>query len=217
SQDARRDSHASGVGNATGTGAAVARRFAKEGYIVALLARQGKALHRLEDEINTSGGHAIAFPLLSYSRGDISSTWISLREKLPAPDYSIRAAVFNAGQTVFKPFLEITPEEIQNSLEVSVSAAFAFSREAILAFKDNAIEEPIGKRGTLIFTGATASLRGNTMTSLLAAGKFGARGLSQSLAKEFGKDNIHVSNVSPIPFSQATLLQKFNLLFAGHN
>jgi NAD(P)-dependent dehydrogenase (short-subunit alcohol dehydrogenase family) len=100
--------------------------------------------------------------------------------------------VFSAGQTVFKPFLEITPEEIQNSLEVSVSAAFTFSREAILAFKDNTIEEPLGKRGTLIFTGATASLRGNTMTSLLAASKFGARALSQSLAKEFGKDNIHV-------------------------
>ncbi len=115
-----------------------------------------------------------------------------MREKFPNANYSIRAAILNAGQTVFKPFLEITPEEIQNSLEVSVAAAFAFSREAILSFRDNDIEEPLGKRGTLIFTGATASLRGNTQTSLLAAGKFGARALSQSLAKEFGKDNIHV-------------------------
>jgi len=118
-----------------------------------------------------------------------------VREKFPSAKYSIRAAVFNAGQSVFKPFLEITPEEVHNSLEVSIAAAFAFSREAILSFRDNDIEEPLGKRGTLIFTGATASSRGNTQTSLLAAGKFGARALSQSLAKEFGKDNIHVSNV----------------------
>lgn len=147
------------------------------------------------DLISSNGSRSLkaaAFPLLSYSRDDISSTWISVKEKFPNPDYSIRAAVFNAGQSVFKPFLEITPEEIQNSLEVSISAAFAFSREAILTFKDNHIEEPVGKRGMLIFTGATASLRGNTKTSLLAAGKFGARALSQSLAKEFGKDNIHV-------------------------
>ncbi|KAJ3576325.1 hypothetical protein NP233_g497 [Leucocoprinus birnbaumii] len=184
-----------GVGNAAGTGAAVARRFAKEGYTVALLARQGKSLRHLEEEINASGGQAAAFPLLSYSRDDISSTWMSVREMFSMPEYSIRVAVFNAGQTVFKPFLEITPEEVQNSLEVSVSAAFAFSREAILSFKENSLEEPSGKRGTLLFTGATASLRGNTMTSLFAAGKFGARALSQSLAKEFGKDNIHVSNV----------------------
>jgi NAD(P)-dependent dehydrogenase (short-subunit alcohol dehydrogenase family) len=140
---------------------------------------------------------AAAFPLLSYSRDNLSSNWISVREKFSAPEYSIRAAVFNAGQTIFKPFLEITPEEVQNSLEVSVSAAFAFSREAILAFQTNNIEEPLGKRGTLLFTGATASLRGNSMTSLLAAGKFGARALSQSLAKEFGKDDIHVCQSSP--------------------
>ncbi|KAF9448687.1 NAD(P)-binding protein [Macrolepiota fuliginosa MF-IS2] len=171
------------------------RRFSKEGYSTALLARQGKALYYLEDEINCSGGHAAAFPLLSYSHDDVSSTWISVREKFPTPDCNIRAAVFNAGQTVFKPFLEITPEGIQNNLEVSISGAFAFSRQAILAFKDNSIEESLGTRGTLIFTGATASLRGNPMTSLLAAGKFGARALSQSLAKEFGRDNIHVSNV----------------------
>jgi NAD(P)-dependent dehydrogenase (short-subunit alcohol dehydrogenase family) len=75
---------------------------------------------------------------------------------------------------------------------VNVEAGFAFSREAILTFKQNEIEEPKGKRGTLIFTGATASLRGNTTTSVFAAGKFGLRALSQSLAKEFGKENIHV-------------------------
>ena len=135
---------------------------------------------------------ATAFPLLSYSSEDITDTWASVREKYSSPDYNIRAAVVNAGSSIFKPFLDISPEEVKNNLAVSVGAAFAFSRQAILAFKDNTIEEQTGKRGILLFTGATASLRGNTTTSLLSAGKFGARALSQSLAKEFGKDNIHV-------------------------
>ena len=76
-----------------------------------------------------------------------------------------------------------------------MAAAFSFARGAILAFKDNNIEQPNGKRGMLIFTGATASTRGNVISSAYAAGKFGIRALSQSLAKEFGKENIHVAHV----------------------
>lgn len=64
-----------------------------------------------------------------------------------------------------------------------------------MAFKENDIEQPNGKRGALIFTGATAGIRGNVMTSAISAGKHGLRALSQSLAKEFGKENIHVSHV----------------------
>lgn len=94
-----------------------------------------------------------------------------------------------------KPFLEITAEEVQDSLDTNIVAAFAFAKEAILAFKELEIdeEEGKGKRGTLLFTGATASLRGNTTTSAFAAAKFGVRALAQSLAKEFGPQNIHVS------------------------
>jgi len=62
-----------------------------------------------------------------------------------------------------------------------------------VAFKDLELNE-VGKRGTLIFTGATASIRGNVVTSAFAAGKHGLRALSQSLAKEFGKQNIHVAH-----------------------
>jgi NADP-dependent 3-hydroxy acid dehydrogenase YdfG len=78
-------------------------------------------------------------------------------------------------------------------VDTNIVAAFAFARQAILAFKELDIEEGgKGKRGTLLFTGATASLRGNTTTSAFAASKFGIRALAQSLAKEFGKENIHV-------------------------
>ena len=85
-------------------------------------------------------------------------------------------------------------------MNINVEAAFSFSRSAIKTFKDNGIDPTNGARGTLIFTGATASLRGNVTTSAFAAGKFGLRALSQSLAKEFGKENIHVAHVSWIFF-----------------
>lgn len=112
----------------------------------------------------------------------------------------MRVALFNVAHGVWKPFLQVTPQDVQDCLQTSVAAAFSFSRGAILAFKDNDIEAHNGKRGALLFTGATASLRGNVITSAFAAGKFGTRALSQSLAKEFSKENIHVSHVGHIFF-----------------
>lgn len=103
----------------------------------------------------------------------------------------IRVALWNAGAGVWKSFLDVTEQELQTVVETNITAAFAFSRQALLAFKENGIDQ-IGKRGTLLFTGATASWRGNVTTSAFASGKFALRALSQSLNKEFGKQNIHV-------------------------
>jgi len=167
--------------------------FAKNGYSVALVARGSQVVNSIAEEINSSGGEASPFPVPSYSHEDITSIWSAIQTRFPKPEFAIRAAVFNAGEPVFKGFLEITPDEIQSSLQVG-AAAFSFSRGAILAFKGNGIEETNGKRGTLIFTGATASLRGGPLTSAFSVGKHGVRALSQSLAKEFGKENIHVAH-----------------------
>lgn len=104
----------------------------------------------------------------------------------------LRAALWNAGYGVWKPFLQLTDAEVSEALDTNVRAAFAFARNTILAFQQNPLDNR-GKRGTLLFTGATAAWRGNTTTSAFAAGKFGLRALSQSLNKEFGKENIHVS------------------------
>lgn len=93
---------------------------------------------------------------------------------------------------MWKGFLDVTPEDLQLTVNTTVIGGFAFARQAILAFKENDVDDK-GKRGTLLITGATASLRGNVTTSAFAAGKFALRALSQSLAKEFGKQNIHVS------------------------
>lgn len=191
-----------GVGNAAGTGAAAARAFSKAGYSVALIARRADSLKSLAEEINSSGGDAIPVPVPSYTPTALSTAFASIKShSSPNAKYEIRAALFNTGHGVWKPFLDVTPADIQESLDTNISAGFAFAREVILAFKQNDIviegdeaSHARGKRGTLIFTGATASLRGNTTTSVFAAGKFGLRALSQSLAKEFGKDNIHVAH-----------------------
>jgi len=144
---------------------------------------------------NNHSTQAAPFPVPSYSDDHIVSAWEAVHAKFPKPEYIIRVALFNVAHNVRKAFLDITPQDVQDCLQTSVAAAFSFARGAILAFKENDIEEPNGKRGALIFTGATASMRGNVVTSAFAAGKFGTRALSQSLAKEFGTENIHVVHV----------------------
>ncbi|KAI0065117.1 NAD-P-binding protein [Artomyces pyxidatus] len=180
-----------GVGNASGTGGASARVFSNAGYRVALIARGSDNLKKLAGELTAAGGDAVAFPVANYSYQEVQTVFGAIRKHWP--DGEIRAALWNAAHGTWKPFLDITEEEVDESLEINVKSAFAFSREAILSFKDLSLNDN-GKRGTLIFTGATASARGNTTTSVFAAGKFGLRALSQSLAKEFGKQNIHVTH-----------------------
>ncbi|KAI8980023.1 NAD-P-binding protein [Trametes punicea] len=184
-----------GIGNGTGTGAATARVFSKAGYRVALIARNKEHLQRVVDELTSSGGEAAAFPITGYTYSAISSVWDTIaRYEWPSGQPSdIRVALWNSGVEAFGSFLTVTEEAIQASLEVHVTSGFAFSRKAILAFQENDLDAN-GCRGTLLFTGATASIRGNVYTSAFAAGKFGIRALSQSLAKEFGKENIHVAH-----------------------
>ncbi len=193
------------------------RLLAQKGWRVALVARNPDNLNNLAKEINEAGGEV----RYSASRSDVSyNQFLSLTQAagFPVHDYSynatlsvfdaisahkwssgepseVRGALWNAGvQEVWKPFLEVSEKEIETTLQFNVAAAFGFARGAILAFKKNELDER-GARGTLLFTGATASIRGNVRTSGIAAVKFAVRALSQSLAKEFGKDNIHVSGL----------------------
>ncbi|KAF7340836.1 hypothetical protein MSAN_02113000 [Mycena sanguinolenta] len=183
-----------GVGNGSGTGAAAARLFAKEGYTVALISRGAEALNALASSINSSGGKADSFPVAAYGPDEVTAAFAAVEARFPSPEYAITAAIFNAGHGVWKPFLQVTPEDVREVSKVNIEASFAFSRAAILAFQKNEPSPATGAKGTLVFTGATASLRGNVVTSAFAAGKFAVRALSQSLAKEFGKENIHVAH-----------------------
>lgn len=141
----------------------------------------------------SSTKQAAAFPISNYTYKEVQTAFRAVRTHWPTSD--IRVALYNAGFGVWKPFLQITEDEVDKVTDTNVKAAFAFAREAITSFQGQAIdgnEGGPGKRGTLIFTGATASLRGNTTTAAFSAAKFALRSLSQSLNKEFGKENIHV-------------------------
>lgn len=133
----------------------------------------------------------IAFPIASYEPSDLEKAFVAIKAAFPSS--SARVAVFNAGSRVVKPFLSLTSTEIKDSFDVNLRGAFAFAQLAITLFKANEIDA-LGRRGVLIFTGATASWRGRPETALFAAGKHGIRALSQALNKEFGKDNIHVAH-----------------------
>ncbi|KAF9242319.1 hypothetical protein BU15DRAFT_72851 [Melanogaster broomeanus] len=188
-----------GVGNGSGTGAASARLFGKLGYRVALISRGPAHLNKLANEINQNDGERsrsrITLQTLSVLHSPLSGP------TSPHPPLPSALRCSTPGTASGKPFLEITDEEIRESLDTHVVAAFAFSKEVLLELTKNSLEPAdeggkggSRKKGTLIFTGATASLRGNTLTSAFAAGKFGIRALSQSLAKEFWKQNIHVAH-----------------------
>ncbi|KAJ7450049.1 hypothetical protein B0H11DRAFT_2078243 [Mycena galericulata] len=184
----------SGIGNGSGTGGAVARLFAKEGYTVALISRGPESLDALAKAIKASGGNAESFPVSAYGASELTAAFEAVHARYPAPEYAITAAIFNSGQAVWKPFLEVKPEDVTESNKVNIEGSFAFARAAILAFQKNEPSLATGAKGTLVFTGATASVRGNVTTSVFAAGKFAVRALSQSLAKEFGKQDIHVAH-----------------------
>ncbi|QDS74183.1 hypothetical protein FKW77_001987 [Venturia effusa] len=179
-----------GVG--AGTGAAVARRFAKA-YPVVLLARTPESYSDLAKEINSSGGKAIG---ISTDVADAQGVDNALKEikKEFGEDVTAAAAIFNAsGRFVRKPFLELSEEEFFAGLDVSARGAFLFSR-AVLPLLLATLKTQSGFPPTLIFTGATASVKANALMSSFNTGKYALRALSSSLAKEFGPQGVHVSH-----------------------
>ena len=141
---------------------------------------------------------AAAFPVADYTPNSIRSAFTSIRSRFPPATSPLRVALFNVGNGVQKHFLDITDNDVRYSFDVNV-AAFAFSHEVITAFSKLGFEDSneggkggSRKKGTLLFTGTTASIHVSTTTSAFAAEKHGLRVLAQSLAKEFGEKNIHV-------------------------
>jgi NAD(P)-dependent dehydrogenase (short-subunit alcohol dehydrogenase family) len=173
-----------GVGPSAGLGAALARRFAKEGYIAVLTGRNAERVNTVGGEIAHSGAGARVCSL----PGDVSSP--AEVERLIAEIGAIgrlRAAVFNAGNAVRGTPLELTPEQFESTWRGSTFAGYLFARAALPAL--------LSSGGSLLFTGATASLRGRGPFVAFASAKAGLRSVAQSFAREYGPKGVHVAHI----------------------
>ena len=172
------------IGAGDATGSAVARRFAKEGYTVCVARRTETALKPLVDQITFEGGRAVAFGLDARREDQV----INFFDRIEAEVGPIEVLVFNVGGNVRFPVLETTSQKYFKVWEMCAMAGFLAGREAARVML------PRG-RGTLLFTGATASLRGAAGFAAFAGGKAALRALAQSMARELGPKGLHVAHV----------------------
>ncbi|KAJ3329103.1 hypothetical protein HDU76_008648 [Blyttiomyces sp. JEL0837] len=174
------------IGAGPGTGASVARAFSQRGYSIAVLARNKNSLDELTNSINAVGGEAKSFQCDVTSEESITSAFKAIGASFP--NLKVKVGVFNVGNFVKKPFLEIDREVVEHNLKF-IAGAFTFSQQVIKAIKQH------NQGGTLIFSGASAAIRGNATYSVFTVTKSAIRALSQSIAKEFGPQGIHVAHV----------------------
>lgn len=183
SSDAKEVAWIIGVGAVEGLGAALARRFAQGGFQVVVSGRSLDKLNAVVQRVEAAGGTALAVKADAASESDLLSAIEIIKSVGP-----LRAAIFNVGNSVSAPSLELSAQVFEQTWRAATFGGFLFARESTRALLDN-------QGGTLLFTGATASLRGKPPYAAFAAAKAGLRSLSQSFAREFGPQNVHVAHV----------------------
>jgi NAD(P)-dependent dehydrogenase (short-subunit alcohol dehydrogenase family) len=172
-----------GVGASQGVGAAVARRFAREGHPVALAGRNAEKLEATAAEM-VAGGAKVAFCVGDASLAADARRFVGAASAL-AP---LGIAVHNAGSNMPAPFLDVTEARFEQHWREHCLGGFQTAHAAVPALLEQG-------GGTLIFTGASGSLRGKANFAPFASAKAALRALAQSLAREFGPRNIHVGHV----------------------
>lgn len=174
------------IGAGDDTGAALARAFAAEGLAVCLVrrSRHAEALEALAEEIRASGGVAHALPADAREEEEM----VALVERIESEIAPLEVAIFNIGANVRFGITDTTGRVYRKVWEMAAFAGFLMGREAAARMV------PRG-RGTILFTGATASARGGAGYSAFAGAKFALRALAQSMARELGPKNIHVAHV----------------------
>jgi NAD(P)-dependent dehydrogenase (short-subunit alcohol dehydrogenase family) len=167
------------VGVGPGLGAALARRFAEGGLAIAVAARDAGRLHPLAREI---GGRAYACD--AADAASVGRVFEQVERELGTPS----VAIYNAGAYAPGAVLEIEAAEFERCWRILCLGGFLVGQRAAPAMV-------AAGRGTILFTGATASLRGGAGFANLAVGKFGLRAVAQSMARELGPKGIHVAHV----------------------
>ncbi|HEY4833883.1 MAG TPA: SDR family NAD(P)-dependent oxidoreductase [Bradyrhizobium sp.] len=173
-----------GVGSEQGLGAALARRFAAEGHRVIVSGRTEAKVAKVARAIVDRGGKAEAFT----ADATIESDVVALFDFAQASSHAVDLVVFNAGNNVRHDFRTMPADLFEQTWRVATFGGFLVGREAARRLA------PAGK-GSIIFTGATASLRGKPPFTAFASAKAALRSLAQSMAREFGPLGIHVAHV----------------------
>ena len=174
------------IGAGDGLGASIAQAFARESLRVCVTRRprNTESLDALAEAIRAEGGEAYAFGLDARVEGDV----VALMERIEREIGAIEVLVFNIGANVRFPIVETTTRVYSKVWEMAALAGFLTSREAARRMIERG-------RGTILFTGATASVRGGAGFSAFAGAKHALRALAQSLARELGPKGIHVAHV----------------------
>ncbi len=171
------------IGAGDATGGAIARRFAREGFAAVIVRRDAENLTELADQIRAEGGEAHPFGVDARKEDQM----VDLFAKIEAEVGPLEVVVFNIGANVNFSIVETTARVYTKVWEMAAFAGFLTGREAAKWML------PRG-RGTILFTGATASLRGGKGFSAFAGAKFALRALAQSMARELGPQGIHVAH-----------------------
>jgi len=172
------------VGVGEGLGYALGKRFAAAGFKVALAARNAERIERLAEAIVEAGGKALAVPTDARDERAV----MELFDALENGHGPVAVTVFNAGAMYRSPIAELPADMFEEVWRAGCYAGFLVGREAARRMA------PRGE-GTILFTGATASLRGGAQFAAFAAAKHGLRALAQSMARELGPKGIHVAHV----------------------
>lgn len=171
------------VGAGDATGGAIARRFAREGLVACVARRNGDKLAPLVEAIRAEGGEARAFGCDARQEDQVAAMVDTIEREIG----TLEAVVFNVGANVRFPILETTARVYRKVWEMAAYAGFLTGREAARVML------PRG-RGTIIFTGATASVRGRAGFAAFSGAKHALRALAESMARELGPQGIHVAH-----------------------
>ena len=166
------------VGAGEGLSASLARLFAREKIRVALAARKIEKLGALCNETG-----ARAYACNAVEPDDVERLFGLVEREIGAPDL----VVYNASARARGPFVDLVPAEVAQAIMVSAFGGFLVAQQAAKRMLPN-------KHGAIVFTGASASVKGYAQSAPFAMGKFGLRGLAQSLARELSPQGIHVAH-----------------------
>ena len=178
-----RNATAAVIGAGDYIGAAIAKKFATEGFTIYAGRRNGDKLASLVADVEAQGGRIFARSLDARQEADLTAFLQEADKHAP-----LEVCIFNVGANVNFPLLETTERVFRKVWEMACYAGFLTGREAARLML------PRG-RGCIFFTGATASLRGSSGYAAFASAKFGLRAVAQSIAKELGPQNIHVAHL----------------------